>query len=116
MLYHLFFLLHTRITVFNVFRYITFRTVLAVLSALLISFLITPLAIRNFQKWKVSNGKREDVPDRHEAKKGTPTMGGSVILIATILPTLFWADLRNEYIWFAVATLVAFGAIGFVDD
>ncbi len=116
MLYHLFFLLHTRITVFNVFRYITFRTVLAVLSALLISFLITPLAIRNFQKWKVSNGKREDVPDRHEAKKGTPTMGGSVILIAAIIPTLLWADLTNGYIWFAVATLVMFGAIGFADD
>ena len=116
MLYHLFFLLHTRITVFNVFRYITFRTVLAILSALLISFLITPRAIKKFQKWKVSNGSREDVPERHEAKKGTPTMGGSVILIAAIIPTLLWADLRNGYIWFAMATLVMFGAIGFVDD
>jgi phospho-N-acetylmuramoyl-pentapeptide-transferase len=109
-------LLHTRITVFNVFRYITFRTVLAILSALLISFLITPRAIKKFQKWKVSNGAREDVPERHEAKKGTPTMGGSVILIAAIIPTLLWADLRNGYIWFAMATLVMFGAIGFVDD
>ena len=116
MLYHLFFLLHTKFTVFNVFRYITFRTVLAILSALLISFLITPRAIKKFQQWKVSNGTREDVPERHEAKKGTPTMGGSVILIATIIPTLFWADLRNGYIWFAMATLVMFGAIGFVDD
>jgi len=116
MLYHLFFLLHTRITVFNVFRYITFRTVLAILSALLISFLITPRAIKKFQKWKVSNGSREDVPERHEAKKGTPTMGGSVILIAAIIPTLLWADLRNGYIWFAMATLVMFGAIGFMDD
>ena len=116
MLYHLFFLLHTRITVFNVFRYITFRTVLAILSALLISFLITPRAIKKFQKWKVNNGSREDVPERHEAKKGTPTMGGSVILIATIIPTLLWADLRNGYIWFAMATLVMFGAIGFMDD
>ena len=116
MLYHLFFLLHTRITVFNVFRYITFRTVLAILSALLISFLITPRAIKKFQKWKVSDGSREDVPERHEAKKGTPTMGGSVILIAAIIPTLLWADLRNGYIWFAMATLVMFGAIGFMDD
>jgi len=116
MLYHLFFLFHTRITVFNVFRYITFRTVLAILSALLISFLITPRAIKKFQKWKVSNGSREDVPERHEAKKGTPTMGGSVILIAAIIPTLLWADLRNGYIWFTMATLVMFGAIGFVDD
>jgi phospho-N-acetylmuramoyl-pentapeptide-transferase len=90
--------------------------VLAILSALLISFLITPRAIKKFQEWKVNNGTREDVPDRHEAKKGTPTMGGSVILIAAIIPTLLWADLRNGYIWFAMATLVMFGAIGFVDD
>jgi len=116
MLYHLFFLLHTRATVFNVFRYITFRTVLAILSALLISFLITPRAIKKFQKWDFKNGAREDVPDRHETKKGTPTMGGAVILIATIIPTLLWADLWNGYIWLASATLVAFGAIGFVDD
>jgi phospho-N-acetylmuramoyl-pentapeptide-transferase len=116
MLYHLFFALHTQVTVFNVFRYITFRTVLAVLSALLISFLLTPRAIRKFQEWKINNGKREDVPDRHEIKKGTPTMGGSVILIATIIPTLLWADLLNEYIWLVIATLVLFGAIGFADD
>ena len=116
MLYHLFFALHARVTVFNVFRYITFRTVLAVLSALLLSFLLTPTAIRKFQEWKISNGKREDVPDRHAIKKGTPTMGGSVILIATIIPTLLWADLRNEYIWIAVMTLVLFGGIGFIDD
>ena len=116
MLYHLFFLLHTRATVFNVFRYITFRTVLAILSALLISFVLTPLAIRKFHEWNVNNGSREDVPDRHEVKKGTPTMGGAVILIATVIPTLLWADLRNGYIWLASATLVMFGAIGFVDD
>ena len=116
MLYHLFFLLHTRATVFNVFRYITFRTVLAILSALLISFLITPRAIRKFHEWNINNGSREDVPDRHGAKKGTPTMGGAVILIATVIPTLLWADLRNGYIWLASATLVMFGAIGFVDD
>ncbi|MGA3173747.1 MAG: phospho-N-acetylmuramoyl-pentapeptide-transferase [Syntrophorhabdales bacterium] len=116
MLYYLFFLLHNKITVFNVFRYITFRTVLSVLSALVISFLLTPRAIKRFQKWKINNGKREDVPDRHEIKKGTPTMGGSVILIATIIPSLLWADLRNEYIWIATLTLLMFGAIGFIDD
>ncbi|MGD0231049.1 MAG: phospho-N-acetylmuramoyl-pentapeptide-transferase [Syntrophorhabdales bacterium] len=116
MLYHLFFLLHTKITVFNVFRYITFRTVLATLSALLISFYVTPRAIKKFQKWKINNGKREDVPDRHETKKETPTMGGFVILVATIIPTLLWADLWNEYIWLVVGTLAMFGAIGFTDD
>ena len=116
MLYHLFFAIHSKLTVFNVFRYITFRTVLAILSALVISFFLMPRAIKKFQEWKINNGRREDVPDRHEIKKGTPTMGGSVILIATIIPTLLWADLRNQYIWIAVMTLVLFGAIGFVDD
>lgn len=116
MLYHLFFAIHGWLTVFNVFRYITFRTVLAVLTALVISFLLTPRAIKKFQLWKISNGKREDVPDRHEAKKSTPTMGGSVILISTIIPTLLWADLRNQYIWIAMMTLVLFGGIGFIDD
>ena len=76
MLYHLFFGIHGWLTVFNVFRYITFRTVLAVLTALVISFLLTPRAIKKFQWWNINNGKREDVPDRHEAKKSTPTMGG----------------------------------------
>jgi phospho-N-acetylmuramoyl-pentapeptide-transferase len=116
MLYHLLFLLHTKITAFNVFRYITFRAVLATLTALVISFCMTPWAIRKFQQWKISNGKREDVPDRHESKKETPTMGGFVILIATIIPTLLWADLRNEYIWLVTGTLVVFGVIGFADD
>jgi phospho-N-acetylmuramoyl-pentapeptide-transferase len=116
MLYHLFYLLHTKATVFNVFRYITFRTVLAVLSALIISFYLTPKAIRKFQEWKIANGHREDVPDRHAAKKHTPTMGGSVILIATIIPTLLWADLKNLYIWLVIGTLVVFGFIGYMDD
>ncbi len=116
MLYYLLYLLHEKITVFNVFRYITFRTVLAILSALLISFYLTPRVIRKFHEWKVRSDKREDVPDRHEAKKGTPTIGGFVILVATIIPTLLWSDLRNEYVWLVTATLVMFGLIGFMDD
>jgi phospho-N-acetylmuramoyl-pentapeptide-transferase len=116
MLYHLFYLFHTKATVFNVFRYLTFRTVLAILSALIISFYLTPRAIKKFQEWKLSNGKREDVPDRHEAKRHTPTMGGAVILIATIIPTFLWADLRNENIWIVIGTLVVFGLIGYMDD
>jgi phospho-N-acetylmuramoyl-pentapeptide-transferase len=116
MLYHLFFSLHAKSSIFNVFRYITFRTVLAILSALVISFCLTPVAIKRLQKWKISNGKREDVPERHESKSETPTMGGAIILIATIIPTLLWADLKNEYIWLGTATLVMFGAIGFMDD
>jgi phospho-N-acetylmuramoyl-pentapeptide-transferase len=88
MLYHILFPLHTKLIIFNVFRYITFRTVLAVLSALLISFFLTPYVIRKFNEWKIKSDRREDVPDRHQAKQGTPTMGGFVILVSTILPTL----------------------------
>ncbi len=116
MLYYLFSLLHVKVNAFNVFRYITFRTVLAVLSALIISFYLTPRAIRTFQAWKIRNGKREDVPERHETKKGTPTMGGSVILLATIIPTLLWADLRNQYVWLVTGVFVVFGLIGYLDD
>ncbi|MBA4416447.1 MAG: phospho-N-acetylmuramoyl-pentapeptide-transferase [Syntrophus sp. (in: bacteria)] len=116
MLYHLLYPLHTVFSVFNVFRYITFRTVLAILSALLISFFLTPYVIRKFHEWKIRSDKREDVPERHSEKSGTPTMGGFVILVSTIIPTLCWADLKNQYIWLVALTMVAFGAIGFADD
>ena len=116
MLYHLLYPLHATFSVFNVFRYITFRTVLAILTALLISFFLTPYAIRKFNELKIKSEKREDVPDRHAEKSGTPTMGGFVILVSTIIPTLFWADLKNEYIWLVTLAMVAYGAIGFMDD
>jgi phospho-N-acetylmuramoyl-pentapeptide-transferase len=116
MLYYLLYQLHTLSTIFNVFRYITFRTVLAILSALLISFFLTPVMIRKFHEWKIRSEKREDVPERHAEKSGTPTMGGFVILISTIIPTLCWADLKNEYIWLVILTMLGFGAIGFMDD
>jgi phospho-N-acetylmuramoyl-pentapeptide-transferase len=116
MLYHILFPLHDRLTLFNVFRYITFRTVLAILSALIISFFLTPFVIRKFHEWKIKSDKREDVPDRHMAKQGTPTMGGFVILVSTIVPTLLWADLKNYYIWIVTFTLISFGGIGFIDD
>lgn len=116
MLYHILYPLHTSLSFFNVFRYITFRTVLAILSALIISFFLTPFVIRKFHEWRIKADKREDVPDRHAEKQGTPTMGGFVILISTIIPTLLWADLRNSYIWIVTFALVSFGAIGFADD
>ena len=116
MLYHILYPLHTTFSAFNVFRYITFRTALAILTALIISFFLTPYAIRKFNDWKIKSDKREDVPDRHEAKKGTPTMGGFVILVSTIIPTLLWADLWNNYIWVVTFALISFGAIGFMDD
>ena len=116
MLYHILYPLHTTFSAFNVFRYITFRTALAILTALIISFFLTPYAIRKFNDWKIKSDKREDVPDRHEAKTGTPTMGGFVILVSTIIPTLLWADLWNNYIWVVTFALISFGAIGFMDD
>jgi phospho-N-acetylmuramoyl-pentapeptide-transferase len=116
MFYHILYPLHIKFTVFNVFRYITFRTVLAILSALIISFFLTPYVIRKFNEWKIKSDKREDVPERHIEKKGTPTMGGFVILVSTIMPTLLWADLRNYYIWIVTFTLLSFGGIGFMDD
>ncbi len=116
MLYYLLYAMHSWVSPFNVFRYITFRTVLAILSALIISFILTPRAIRKFQEWKIRADKREDVPDRHEMKKGTPTMGGAVILVSTIIPTILWADLQNVYIWLVLGSLLLFGLIGFADD
>ena len=116
MLYHLLYPLHTALGAFNVFRYITFRTVMAILSALIISFLLTPWLIRKLNEWRIKADKREDVPERHETKKGTPTMGGFIILVATIIPTLLWADLKNSYIWIVTLALMLFGAIGFIDD
>jgi len=116
MLYYILYSLHLKFSLFNVFRYITFRTVLSLLTALVISFILTPFIIRKFREWKIKSGKREDVPERHEEKKETPTMGGFVILISTIIPPLFWADLANYYIWVVVFALLSFGGIGFVDD
>ncbi|MCX7965548.1 MAG: phospho-N-acetylmuramoyl-pentapeptide-transferase [Syntrophorhabdaceae bacterium] len=116
MLYHLLYPLYVKFSVFNVFRYITFRTVLAILTALIISFFLTPYIIKKFHEWKIKSEKREDVPERHASKKGTPTMGGFVILISTIIPTLLWSDLRNYYIWLVTFTLLSFGGIGFADD
>ena len=96
MLYHLFFLLHTRIDRLQRVPLHHVPDGARDPFGALISFLITPRAIKKFQKWNLNNGTREDVPDRHEAKKGTPTMGGAVILIATIIPTLLWADLTER--------------------
>jgi len=115
-LYHILYPLSAKLSLLNVFRYITFRTVLSVLSALIISFILTPIVIRKFHEWKIKSGKREDVPERHEAKKETPTMGGFVILISTIIPTLLWSDLTNYYIWVVTFALLSFGTIGFIDD
>jgi phospho-N-acetylmuramoyl-pentapeptide-transferase len=117
MLYHLLVPLATEHIVFNVFRYLTFRSVMALISALVISLLIGPPIIRRLRELQYgSNTVREDTPERHLTKKGTPTMGGLVILYALVLSTLLWANLLNRYVWVVVLGTVAFGLIGLGDD
>jgi len=116
MLYHLLYPLHTLYSVFNVFRYITFRTIYAILTALLISFVIGPWLIEKLRTSQIQQVIREDVPPRHLMKNGTPTMGGSLILAAVVIPTLFWSDLTSGYIWIVLLTTLGFGILGFLDD
>jgi phospho-N-acetylmuramoyl-pentapeptide-transferase len=116
MLYHLLYPFHTYLSVLNVTRYITFRTAAASLTALAISLLLGPWMIRRLRDFQVGQVIRHEGPASHRAKAGTPTMGGLLILTASIGPTLLWADLTNVYIWIAVVSTLAFGAIGFTDD
>ncbi len=104
------------IRAFNVFQYITLRSVLAALTALVISFMVGPWMIRRLTALKIGQAVRDDGPQSHLTKAGTPTMGGALILISMGLATLLWADLRNTYVWIALLTLLGFGAIGWVDD
>ncbi len=104
------------IRAFNVFGYITLRSVLAVLTALVISFFVGPAMIRKLTQYKIGQAVRDDGPQTHLVKAGTPTMGGALILTAVAVTTLLWADLANPYVWVALLTLLGFGAIGWVDD
>ena len=104
------------IRAFNVFSYITLRTMLATLTALVISFIIGPMMIRKLTAYKIGQSVRDDGPQTHLVKMGTPTMGGALILMAIVLTTLLWADLSNQYIWIVLLTTLGFGAIGWVDD
>ncbi|MER0170611.1 MAG: phospho-N-acetylmuramoyl-pentapeptide-transferase [Nitrosomonas sp.] len=104
------------IRAFNVFSYITLRTVMATLTALVISFMIGPVMIRKLTAYKIGQSVRDDGPQTHLVKVGTPTMGGALILMAIVLTTLLWADLSNRYIWVVLATTLGFGVIGWVDD
>ncbi|MCZ6624194.1 MAG: phospho-N-acetylmuramoyl-pentapeptide-transferase [Deltaproteobacteria bacterium] len=116
MLYTLLYPLHTTYSVFNVFRYITFRAALAALMALLVSFLLGPYLIRSLAARQVGQPIREDGPATHTAKAGTPTMGGTLIILALFLSTIMLADITNLYVGLALFVTVAFGAIGFADD
>jgi phospho-N-acetylmuramoyl-pentapeptide-transferase len=116
MLYHLLYPLHTSFIGFNVFRYITFRSICAAIAAFLIMILIGPWFIRTMQKMQIGQVVRDDGPASHMAKQGVPTMGGLLILTATLLSTLFWARLDNALVWLAVFVTVFFGLIGGLDD
>jgi phospho-N-acetylmuramoyl-pentapeptide-transferase len=108
--------LHTDIGVFNVVRYITFRTAAASLSALALSLALGPWMIRRLRDFQIGQVIRQEGPQTHRAKAGTPTMGGLLILTAAVVPTLLWANLTSVYVWIALFTTAAYGAIGFADD
>src|SRR5213593_4945183 len=101
---------------FNVFQYITLRAVLATLTALAISLLAGPLVIRKLARMKIGQAVRDDGPQSHLTKAGTPTMGGALILVSIAITTLLWADLDNRFVWVVLLVTLGFGAIGWVDD
>ncbi len=106
----------TEVRTFNVFSYITLRAVLATMTALVISFVLGPRMIRKLAQYKIGQAVRDDGPQTHLTKAGTPTMGGALILVSIVITTLLWADLRNRFIWLVLIVTIGFGAIGWVDD
>ncbi|MBW1759421.1 MAG: phospho-N-acetylmuramoyl-pentapeptide-transferase [Deltaproteobacteria bacterium] len=116
MLYHLLYPLQQDISFFNVFRYITFRTIYASLTALLLCFFLGPWVIRKLGEMQVGQYIRENGPQTHHKKAGTPTMGGILIISSIVSATLLWTDLTNCYIWIVLLVTVGYGGIGFIDD
>jgi len=116
MIYHFLYPLHEIISAFNVFRYITFRTIYASLTAFLICFLLGPWVIRRLKQMQVGQYIRDDGPESHLDKAGTPTMGGTLIVFSVTVSTVLWADITNFYIWIALLVTMGNALIGFVDD
>jgi phospho-N-acetylmuramoyl-pentapeptide-transferase len=116
MLLYLTELLATRVRTFNVFSYITLRAVLATMTALVISFVIGPRMIEWLSRMKIGQAVRDDGPQTHLSKAGTPTMGGALILVSIAITTLLWGDLDNRFVWIVLLTTLGFGAIGWIDD
>jgi len=116
----LYFLLYEQlqryISPFRVFRYTTFRTAFASLTALFLCVALGPWLINRLRQFQIGQYIREEGPKSHQKKAGTPTMGGVLIIISIVIPTLLWADLRYVYVWVAIAALLGFGWIGFLDD
>ena len=116
MLYHLLYPLHTTFSVFNVFRYITFRTIYASLTAFFICFLLGPWMIRKLAAMQVGQYIRDDGPRTHLDKAGTPTMGGTLIIVSITVSILLWSDLTNYFVWIVLFVIIGTGTIGFIDD
>lgn len=116
MLFHLLYPLRSYVSGFNVFQYITFRSAGSAITALLISFILGPMIIRLLKKYHIGEEIRSDGPESHLKKKGTPTMGGLLIIAAIVLPTLMWANLLNRYIQLALFATVWMGIVGWFDD
>ncbi|MET0345647.1 MAG: phospho-N-acetylmuramoyl-pentapeptide-transferase, partial [Casimicrobiaceae bacterium] len=116
MLLYLTELLARNIRTFNVFSYITLRAVLATMTALIISFVIGPKMIAWLARMKIGQSVRDDGPQTHLVKAGTPTMGGALILVSIVITTLLWGDLDNRFIWIVLLVTLGFGAVGWVDD
>lgn len=116
MLYYLFDWLAQDISFFNVFRYLTLRGILGVITALSICLVIGPAMIRWLSHYQIGQTVRDDGPETHLKKAGTPTMGGALILVSITISTLLWSDLSNRFVWVVLLTTLLFGVIGWVDD
>ena len=116
MLYWLLYPLASRFPVFNVFRYITFRTAMSAVTALSVALVLGPAMIRFLRRAQIGQSIRAEGPKTHLAKAGTPTMGGLLIILAVVSATLLWMDLSNRFVWIGLATLLGVGAVGFADD
>ncbi len=116
MLFHLAQYLQDFYSGFNVFNYLTLRAILGVLTALLISFIVGPSMIRKLSQYNIGQTVRDDGPESHFSKAGTPTMGGALILVAIGISTVLWSDLTNRYVWVVILVTFVFGVIGWIDD
>src|SRR2546427_7365812 len=101
---------------FRIFRYLTFRTAFASLTALFTALIVSPIIIQRLREFQIGQYIREEGPQAHQKKAGTPTMGGLLIAISIVVPTLLWADLSNPFVWIAMLSTIVFAAIGFADD
>ena len=100
----------------NVLRYVPFRIIAATITAMLLSFVLSPWFIRELQKKQIGQVVRADGPETHKVKQGTPTMGGALILLSVLLPTVLWCDIKNVFVWATTAVTAGYGVIGYLDD